>query len=462
MDGLVGRRGRAVSDFRPTSRAERYRQGKELRKRVPRSANGVWSPAKDRPDIVEILKASGKGRVPELLPIRYGRMAVSPFTFLRGAAGVMACDLSRTPVSGLRVQMPGDAHVNNFGLFATPERDQVFDSNDFDETFPGPWEWDLKRLCASLVLVSQFRKFSGREARRSVRSAVRAYRRMMHVYARSRYLDTWYAHLDLADITREVERNGRKLLKDELSKSRARTGFHAFPKVVDTASGRTRIRDNPPLIVHYDDPSHETRYRAIFETYRSNLPPEKRLLLDRYHLVDVAQKVVGIGSVGTRCSVGLFLADSDVLDPLFLQIKEADASAYEPYLGPSVYRNHAERVVNGQRLVQHASDIFLGWTSADGVDYYVRQLRDMKFCSDITVLGPKSLFGLAELCGAALARAHARVGDPAAIAGYVGEGEQMDAALEAFALRYAQQTAVDHATLVRAIARGRLPAAKVD
>jgi uncharacterized protein (DUF2252 family) len=447
---------------RATTRAARYRAGKALRQKCPRSANAAFTPAKDRPDVVSLLEESGRERVQDLLPVRYGRMALSPFHFLRGAAMVMAFDLSRTVSSGLRVQMPGDSHVNNFGLFATPERDQVFDANDFDETHPGPWEYDLKRLCTSLVLASRMRGFPRSVARKAVASASRSYREQMHNLAAMRYLDTWYVHLDLEDLNHLLERKGRRLLQMEVGKARRHTGFNAFPRLTEVVRGEVRIRDNPPLIDHYPDPSHAAAYRTIFEEYRANMPAERRILLDRYHLVDVAQKVVGVGSVGTRCSVGLFLADSDVLDPLFLQIKEAVTSVYEPYLGPLIFRNHAERVVVGQRSVQHASDIFLGWSQAAGKDFYVRQLRDMKFSYDITALGPKALLGQAELCGAALARAHARTGDPAAIAGYLGEGDQMDAALLRFAELYARQSEVDHATLQRAIAKGRLPATKVE
>jgi uncharacterized protein (DUF2252 family) len=441
-----------------STRAERYRAGKALRSKIPRSSHSVWVPPRDRPDIVNLLKASDGTRLANLLPIRYGRMAFSPFGFLRGAAVVMARDLTGTPVTGLHVQLAGDAHVSNFGFFATPERDQVFDSNDFDETIPGPWEWDLKRLSTSLVLVSRMRGFPDRVARKAAKLAARSYRNRMHSFAQMRYLETWYVHLDKSEVIKEIERKGQRLFREEAEKARERTEFHSFPKIAKITNGRALIRDVPPLIVHYQDPSEEAAIRTVFENYRTNLPKERRMLLDRYHLEDIAQKVVGIGSVGTRCAVGLFLGDQDLLDPIFLQVKEAIPSVYEPYLGPSPYANHAERVVVGQRLVQHASDIFLGWGSSGSHDFYVRQLHDMRFSADITALGPKALFGQAELCGAALARAHARTGDPAFIAGYLGEGNAFDDAMVGFAEAYATQTETDHATLVKAISKGRLAA----
>ena len=384
-------------------------------------------------------------------------MALSPFGFLRGAAGVMARDLAGTPTTGLRVQIVGDAHVANFGLFATPERDQVFDACDFDETIAGPWEWDLKRLATSLYLVGRGNQLSRKAAREAGRTAARAYRVRMATFAQLRYLDAWYSHLDLAEATRDVGPRGLRLLRQELPAARLRTGFHAFPRLA-RGSGRTaRIRDASPLLHHFARPADEAMVRDAFVRYRTTLPVERRALLDRYRLVDVAQKVVGVGSVGTRCAIGLFLADPDVREPLFLQVKEAKASVHEPYVGRSPYRNHAERVVVGQRLIQEASDIFLGWSRSGGRDFYVRQLRDMKFASDLTSLGPDLILGQAELCGAALARGHARTGDAAAIAGYLGTGEGFDLAIATFAEAYGRQTERDHAALQRAIATGRLP-----
>jgi uncharacterized protein (DUF2252 family) len=449
--------GRTEED-QPTSRADRRKAGRELRHIVRRSRQAEWRPPRGRPDPIEGLIEGDRGKVADLLPIRYGRMVVSPFGFLRGSAGIMARDLAGTPSTGLPVQIVGDAHVANFGLFATPERDQVFDANDFDETIRGPWEWDLKRLATSLVLVGWENRLPRSVGRDAAATAARAYRERMLRFAEMRYLDTWYSHLDLAEAHRAVGQRALRLLRAEIPKARERTGFHAFPRVAEARGGRARIRDDPPLIRHLRPAREKTAVLDAFRQYRVTLPPERRPLLDRYRLVDVAQKVVGVGSVGTRCALGLFLGDEDVTEPLFLQVKEARASVHEPYVGKSPYANHAERVVVGQRLVQEASDIFLGWSRSDGRDFYVRQLRDMKFASDLTSLGAKALLGQSELCGAALARAHARTGDPAAIAGYLGPGDGFDGAMATFAESYARQTAADHALLRRAITAGRLPA----
>lgn len=440
------------------SRAARFAAGKALRQRVARSSHATWTPSKDRPDPVDLLERLDRSRVPRLLPIRYGRMASSPFAFLRGSAGVMAFDLAGTPVTGLRVQLCGDAHIANFGVFATPERNRVFDVNDFDETLPGPWEWDTKRLASSLVLAARQNGFAKGDQRRAARAAVRSYRESMAAYARMRYLDAWYAHIDLTNLSDRVPRPGRRELGRALKLARRRTGYHAFPKLAKPLRGRYRIRDNPPLIVHYRDPADARDSARFYAQYLTTLPPERRLLLERYHLVDVAQKVVGIGSVGTVCSVLLLLADEDVSDPLFLQVKQAEASVLEPYAGASVYENHAERVVVGQHLIQEASDVFLGWGTLNANDFYVRQLRDMKFVTDPSTLGPKGLAGHGAICGAALARAHARTGDPAQISGYLGDGSAFDAAVAEFADAYADQVERDHAELVRAIKKGRLPA----
>ncbi|MGA8663600.1 MAG: DUF2252 domain-containing protein [Thermoplasmata archaeon] len=440
------------------SRARRYANGKALRGQVPRSAHALWTPSKDRPDPLELLQDSNAHRLPALVPIRYGRMSLSAFAFLRGAAGVMAHDLSTTPTTGLRTQLCGDAHLSNFGIFGTPERDQVFDVNDFDETLPGPWEWDVKRLATSLVVAGRQNRFSPVVNRKAARMAVRAYRERMSRFARERYLDTWYAHLDLAHLGGGVKRVGRKWMDRAVKKARQRTGFNAFPKMVKLVNGRYRIREQPPLIVHYTNPSHDEESRAFFDRYLATLPDERRTLLDRYHIVDVAQKVVGVGSVGTACSVLLLMADRDVEDPLFLQLKQASSSALEPYLGASPYANHAQRVVVGQHLMQEASDIFLGWSSVRSDDFYVRQLRDMKFASDVTTLGPKALIGQAALCGTALARAHARTGDPASISGYLGEKTVFDEAIADFAEAYANQTERDYRLLLVAIRNGRIVA----
>jgi uncharacterized protein (DUF2252 family) len=440
------------------TRRQRLADGKAARQRIPRSAHARWTPPKERPDPLNILAAASRTRVPSLVPIWYGRMSLSPFTFLRGSASIMAADLASTPVTGSRVQLCGDAHIGNFGVFATPERDQVFDVNDFDETLPGPWEWDVKRLATSLVLAGRSQNFSPEVNRKAVRTAVRTYRRAVLTFGTARYLDTWYSHIDRRTIANRLSREGRKIIAEAVRRARRRTGLHAFPKLVQTVHGRYRIRDDPPLIVHYRNTADAEQSRRFFDHYLATLPDERRKLLERYHMVDVAQKVVGVGSVGTVCSVLLLMGDRDVEDPLFLQLKQANASVLEPYVGASRYENHAQRVVVGQHLIQEASDIFLGWSRLESRDYYFRQLRDMKFSTDLASLRPKGLLGQAELCGAALARAHARTGDPAYISGYLGARGLFDTAITAFAEAYADQAARDHAALLRAIRRGQVEA----
>jgi uncharacterized protein (DUF2252 family) len=443
------------------TRAQRYADGKAVRKRVPRTSHALWAAAKGRPDPVSILENSSRTRVPYLVPIWYGRMSLSPFSFFRGSASIMAQDLATTPTTGARAQLCGDAHFSNFGVFATPERDRVFDINDFDETLPGPWEWDVKRLATSLVLVGRLNGFSPGTNRKAVRTALRVYRRAMRWFGGARYLDTWYAHLDRHAESKHFPRAGQELISEAVRRARRRTGFHAFPKLVQSVQGRYKIRDDPPLIVHYQNPADIEESQAFFDRYRSTLTDDRRTLLDRYHLVDVAQKVVGVGSVGTICAVILLMGDRDVEDPLFLQLKQANASVLEPHAGPSRFENHAERVVTGQRLIQESSDIFLGWSRLHSRDFYLRQLRDMKFTTDVTPLRPNALLGQADLCGVALARAHARTGDPAFISGYLGNRDVFDKAIAAFAEQYADQVGQDHAALVRAIRRGKI-AAQVD
>jgi uncharacterized protein (DUF2252 family) len=440
------------------SRRDRLRAGKALRARIPRSSHGAWVPPRDRPDPIALLEASNRARVADLVPIRFGRMSLSPFAFLRGSAAVMARDLAPTPQTGLRVQLGGDAHLSNFGVFGTPERNEVFDLNDFDETLPGPWEWDVKRLAASLVVAGRQNGFPHELTRRAALRSVRAYRQSMNSFASMRYLDIWYSRLDPRAVSRPVARRARKAVDRYAEAARSRTGLHLVPKLTERRGGRYRIRDLPPLIVHYSDKERAEVTHAFFELYRATLPDERRMLLDRYHPVDVAQKVVGVGSVGTECSILLLEGDRGRDDPLLLQIKQASPSALEPYAGPSRYANHAERVVVGQHLIQEASDIFLGWGSIGDRDFYVRQLRDLKFAADPSVMGPKLLTGHGELCGAALARAHARTGDPARLAGYLGTKESFDRAIARFAEAYADQTQRDHAALVRAIRRGRVKA----
>lgn len=440
------------------TRRQRYNDGKAARQKVPRSSHAQWTAPKGRPDPVDTLVAESRNRVPSLVPIWFGRMSLSPFTFYRGSASIMARDLSTTPTTGARVQLCGDAHLSNFGIFATPERDRVFDINDFDETLPGPWEWDVKRLATSLVLVGRHNGFPREVNRRTTRTALRAYRIAMEAFGAARYLDTWYVHIDRQTVAKRSTRTGRKVIDAAIRRARMRTVFHAFPKLVHTVHGQYRIRDDPPLIVHYRNPADAEESRLFFDRYMATLSDERRTLLERYHIVDVAQKVVGVGSVGTVCSVILLMADRDLEDPLFLQLKQANASALEPYAGPSEYENHAQRVVIGQHLIQEASDIFLGWSRLNSRDFYLRQLRDMKFVADVTSLRPKALLGLAELCGLALSRAHARTGDPAFISGYLGTRDLFDQAVTEFAEAYADQAERDHAALRQAIRRGRIAA----
>ena len=443
---------------RRASRAARRAAGRAIRQRVPRSSHATWAPGRERSDPVRLLEQSDRLRVRKLLPIRYGRMSVSPFAFLRGSASVMAHDLSLTPITGLRVQLCGDAHLGNYGFFATPERDTVFDLNDFDETLPGPWEWDVKRLAVSLVEAGRQNGFSQGANRRAVLAAVGSYRESMNSFAQMRYLDIWYSHIDLTSIDREVKRRGRALVEHAVGRAQQRTNLAVFPHLVRRVHGEYRIRDDPPLIEHYRNRADTLSSQSIFERYLRSLPDDRRRLLDRYHLVDLAQKVVGVGSVGTVCAVLLLMGDSDVEDPWFLQLKEAGTSALEPYAGASAFPNHAERVVRGQHLIQQASDSFLGWSSLGSRDFYVRQLRDMKFSYDISTFGPRAFLGQAQLCGSALARAHARSGDPAPISGYLGEGDVFDEAIARFAESYADQTERDYRVLLRAIRRGRLSA----
>jgi len=445
------------------TRAERFAAGKARRETVPRSSHASWVPPGDRTDPIELLLANSQGREAHLVPIRFGRMKTSPFAFLRGSAVVMASDLSRTPNSGLHVQACGDCHLLNFGGFATPERNLVFDLNDFDETLPAPWEWDLKRLAASFAVAGRAFGFSDRKCREAAESVGRVYRTQMAVFAEMKALEVWYAKIDvstlLAIAPTESTRRRRQALID---KAQRRTAEFLYPRLTEIVHGRRRIIDMPPLIYHLPptEKFHDD-VRVFFTRYHDSLPDERRVLLDRYEFVDLVVKVVGIGSVGTLCGVALFLAEDD--DPLFLQLKEARASVLEPYTKPSVYENHAQRVVCGQRLMQSASDAFLGWSQGpSGRDFYVRQLRDMKVSPDLEDVPLAGFLQYAEICGWSLARAHARSGDAAMIAGYLGKREVFDEALGEFSLDYADQTERDHEALVREIRNGRVSARELD
>lgn len=439
--------------------AERVSAGKALRERVPRRAHGKWERPANRPDPIALLKKSDHGRLQELLPIRYGRMRESPFAFFRGAAAVMASDLAATPQTGLRVQACGDCHVSNFGGFGSPERRLVFDINDFDETLPAPWEWDVKRLAASIVLAARERRARERDCADGARAAVRSYREHMREYARMRALDAWYSHLE-AEIFIEESRDAAEEKRWEKieKKAESQTAEHILPRLTEKKHGRLRIKDRRPLVYHPRGYGrHAKQVTNLFHRYRLTLPEERRVILDRYQVQDVARKVVGVGSVGTRCAAVLLMAGEN--DPLFLQFKEALPSVLEPYAGKSRYANHGERVVTGQRMLQSASDIFLGWTRDDeGRSYYLRQLRDMRMTIEVQGMAQEDWIEFIKICGWALARAHARTGDAARMAGYLGKNDLFDQAIEKFALEYADQTERDHSALKKAIKAGKVAA----
>ncbi|MGW7274733.1 DUF2252 domain-containing protein [Streptomyces sp. NPDC054864] len=442
-----------------TTPDERARQGRAARKRASRSSHGAWIPSADRADPVAVLERQGADRVQELLPIRYARMAASPLAFLRGAAAVMAGDLAVQWNTGLTVQLCGDAHLLNFGLFASPERALLFDLDDFDETCPGPFEWDVKRLAASIAVASRDNGHPGRGTRESCLAAVAAYRSSMRRLAGLGELAVWYERTDTRDLLPLIRATRRrKRAAATLDRARRRTHLRALGKLTETVDGVRRIIHDPPLIEPAAAPDLAA-VRKIFGDYRSTLSEERRLLLDRYHFVDAARKVVGVGSVGTRCFIVL-LAGRDADDPLFLQIKEAARSVLEEHLPPGPYVHPGHRVVAGQRLLQAASDIFLGWmTGPQGRAFYWRQLRDMKGSADVETMSPAQLRSYARLCGTALARAHARSGDRVAIAAYLGGSDTFDRAIADFALRYAAQNARDHAALTEAISAGLVDAA---
>jgi uncharacterized protein (DUF2252 family) len=440
---------------------ERMTAGRALRERVPRTSHAKWAPAPDRPDPVTLLKESDRGRLAELLPIRYGRMRQSPFAFYRGAAALMAWDLAATPVTKIRVQACGDCHLMNFGGYGSPERRLVFDINDFDETLPAPWEWDVKRLAASVVLAGRQKGVKERRCGEAARAVVASYRTHMREYARMPYLQAWYSHIDV-DIFIERARTARdkKYWKKVERAAKMQTAEYILPKITEMSHGKRRIIDHPPLVYHPRDIAIiDDHVRALFHRYRLTLPEERRVILDRYHIVDIARKVVGVGSVGTRCDVALLMAGKD--DALVLQLKEALPSVLEAHAGKSRYPNHGERVVTGQRMLQAASDVFLGWTRADdGRDYYFRQLRDMKMKFDLESMTKSEWLEYVQICGWTLARAHARTGDAARIGGYMGKNATFDDAIGEFAVTYADQTERDHAELLQAIRAGQVRAAE--
>ena len=448
------------------TRAERLAAGKELRTKAPRTSHGEWAAAADRPDPISLLEENSRSRVQELVPIRYGRMSLSPFAFLRGSAVVMASDLCGTPVSGIKVQICGDAHLSNFGFYASPERDLLFDVNDFDETLPGPWEWDLKRLAASIVVAGRENGYTAQDNHQSVVNCMQTYRTMMQNMASMQTLPVWYLHLDMTEVLGMVTRKEREMLERQEKKATRSSSLGVFPKMTEKVDGKYRIKDEPPLITHVGmdgetaklDQHEVELVKQSFDAYVETLPDNCKMLLSKYYFVDIARKVVGVGSVGTRTWVMLLMTGGDGDDPLFLQIKEADASVLEPYWGKSAYANHAERVVQGQHIMQHSSDLFLGWTRGAFADLYVRQLRDMKLSEDITTMPKNEFDQYANWCTMALARAHVRSGDPALISGYLGSSDLFDQAIALFAEAYADQTERDHTALKAAIKSGRIKA----
>jgi uncharacterized protein (DUF2252 family) len=451
--------------------AERVARGKAARQAVPRASHAELRPSQHRPDPVTLLEQQAATRVPELVPIRYGRMLVSPFTFFRGAALIMASDLAGTPRSGITVQLCGDAHLTNFGVFASAERRLVFDVNDFDETFPGPWEWDIKRLGASFAVAGRDNAFTAKERRRVIVALARQYRVSMQQFAAMPNLAVWYSQLDveasLGELHRELRKSALKKAEQNLAKARTRDNLKAFEKLTDVVDGRRRIISDPPLIEPIDELPGERGpmledLRPLMRSYRRTLQSDRRHLLEEFEVIDAARKVVGVGSVGTRAWIVLLLGRDDT-DPLFLQLKEAETSVVERYVGHSDHGNQGERVVHGQHLMQASSDIFLGWdrgAAFDGVprDYYVRQLRDWKGAAEVDGMTPSGMAVYATMCAMALARAHARTGDRIAIASYLGEGDVFDTAIASFSEAYADQNEHDYAALVAAEKQGRISA----
>ncbi|MCE2673829.1 MAG: DUF2252 domain-containing protein [Microcystis sp. 53598_E5] len=449
---------RSPSQARFRSREERIQIGKSLRERLPRSSHAIWQPPAAGREPIEIIEASNRGRLQELIPIRYGRMLRSPFTFLRGSAALMAYDLATTPKTDIIVQACGDCHLLNFGFFATPERNLVFDINDFDETLPAPWEWDLKRLVVSFVIAGRDSDLSDRESKAAAIDCARSYREHLREYSRLSPLEVWYTRIGVEQVIEMApDEKTRKIREQMMTKARERIIEHLYPKIVTQTAGRNRFVDQPPILYHVNEPDWETLVREGLEDYRQSLPEERRVLFDRYRLEDFALKVVGIGSVGTRCYIALFFSEDN--HPLILQVKEACPSVLEPYTAKSQYENQGQRVVTGQRLMQSSSDIFLGWTQGRrGNNFYLRQLRDMKFSLPIEGVSAAQLQRYAEFCGWTLARAHAKSGDAATISGYLGKGDQFDLAMGEFAIAYAEQTEQDHAALVEAVKTGRVEA----
>jgi uncharacterized protein (DUF2252 family) len=472
--GSVARKTKPTAAVPHLSVAERVARGKAARQEVPRAGHALFEPLSTRADPVELLERQAKTRVPELVPIRYGRMLVSPFTFYRGAALLMANDLEATPRSGLTVQCCGDAHLSNFGVFASPERALVFDVNDFDETLPGPWEWDVKRLAVSMLIAARSNGFRAKEQDRIVLDTVGQYRTAMAQFAGMKQLEVWYAHLDIESVLQKYASQFKpkavKRSEKALAKARTKDSMTAFAKLTHVVDGKPRIVDQSPLIVPMEQLAAGQELDEIVEglhqllrDYRQTLEFDRRVLLEAFELSDLARKVVGVGSVGTRAYIALMLG-RDGQDPLFLQMKEAEASVLEEFLGPSEFSNHGERVVVGQRLMQAVSDIFLGWLHVDSGldgkprDFYARQLKDWKGSAEIEQMNPKAMATYGTLCGWTLARAHARSGDRIAIASYLGNSDSFDRAIVEFSKAYADQNERDYQALNAAVNSGTITA----
>ncbi len=447
----------------PLTVSERRALGRHIRERVPREAHAQWSAPADRQSPVAILEQQSATRLADLVPVRYARMRASPFAFYRGAAAIMAADLATLPRTPLTAQLSGDAHLMNFGVFASPERELLFDINDFDETLPGPFEWDLKRLVSSFVLAARTNHLRPRECRATALAAAAAYRASMGRLAEMGTLEVWYAHVTVDDVLRVLDAGkARRDAADWIQKTRSNTSIKALNTLTHVVNGRRQIVDDPPLIerIPLESAEHAQLIEGVhrgMRQYRGSLTPERRHLLDHFELIDLARKAVGIGSVGTRCYIVL-LEGRTIDDPLFLQIKEAQASVLEAHLGKSPYANHGQRVVIGQHWMQAASDIFLGWQRADDDrDFYIRQLQDLKGSLPVESVTPSGLMLYAHVCGRTLAHAHARSGDSVQIAAYLGRGTAFDEALVDFAEAYADQTERDYREFVAACESGRLP-----
>jgi len=450
---------------------ESAERGRAARGTTPRSAHGDWAPAPARPDPVAVLTAQAASRVQELVPIRYGRMLVSPFTFYRGAAAIMAADLAATPDSGIFVQACGDAHISNFGGFAAPDRRLIFGPNDFDETLPGPWEWDVKRMAASAEIAGRDVGLPGERRRWIVTDCVREYREGMRAFAKESHLDVWYERINASELVDRfggrLGAKGRIVFAKPFARARRKTSLRAVKKLTERVDGELRFRSVPPLLVplrELFDPAgarDETSWvQELLDEYVASLEPDHRYLFGTYRFVDMARKVVGVGSVGTRAWVFL-LVGREGKDPLVLQAKEAQPSVLEPYLGASEFENNGERVVRGQQISQAVSDIFLGWQRSEGLggeahDFYVRQLWDWKASADLSALSESGLHAYSRACGWSLARAHARSGDRLAIAAYLGRGSNFDRAIARFSAAYADQNERDHQRLADAVAAGEV------